>query len=138
MLVRDQVTQDASYRPWATYDEVEMGALLIELSASLRRRMATLEVDKDTALAYRTLARTSRTAGYALIFKHGMPFVPTPPFQWSKLRIEQVNERLPEIQEWASATVVAPDQTLPVRHSALDLSEAGRELERYLQRERSK
>ncbi|MDF2630442.1 MAG: hypothetical protein K0R39_4273 [Symbiobacteriaceae bacterium] len=134
----DQVTMDRAHRAWATFSEVEQGALLVELSASLRRRLATLDVEHEVAAAYRAFAASARTAGNALIFKHGIPFVPDPPFRWSKMRIEELNARVPEIREWASAAVLAQEQTLPVRHTALDLSQAGHELERQLQRERDR
>lgn len=138
MEPRDQVTLDRTHRAWTSFNEVEQGALLVELSASLRRRLATMEAEQGVAQAYRALAQAARTTGHALIFKHGVPFVPDPPFRWSQLRLEQVNERLPEIRDWAAATVVADDQTLPVRHSALDLSEASRELERQRPKDRER
>jgi hypothetical protein len=136
--LRDQVTTDRAHRAWATYSEVEQGALLVELSASLRRRLATLEVEQEVAAAYRAFASSARAAGNAMIFKHGVPFVPDPPFKWSKMRLEELNAWVPEIREWASSTVLAQEQTLPVRHTALDLSQAGHELERHLQRERDR
>jgi hypothetical protein len=129
---------DHLIRPWTMYSEVEQGALLVELSASLRRHLATLEVDQEVANAYRTFAHAARNAGHALVMKHGVPFVPNAPFPWSKLRMSELANRLPEIRDWAASTVVAPEQTLPVRHTALDLHQAGQELERHLERDRSR
>jgi hypothetical protein len=138
MEARDQVMMDHLNRPWVMFNEVEQGALLVELSASLRRRLATLEVEPEVANAYRAYAHAARNTGHALVLKHAIPFVPTPPFPWSRLRIDELNSRLPEIWDWAAATVVAPEQTLPVRHTALDLHQAGQELERHLERDRSR
>lgn len=135
---RDQVTQDQAQRPWNSFGEVQQGALLVELSASLRRRLATMEVDQELATAYRSFAHAARQTGGALINKHGVPFVPDSPFRWSRLRLEQVHDRLPEIRDWAASTVVSEQQALSVRHTALDLSEAGRELERQLERVRGR
>jgi hypothetical protein len=138
MEIRDQVTLDQTYRPWSGFNEVEQGALLVELAASLRRRMATMEVTQDVAMAYRAYAHAARNAGDALLQKQGVPFVPTPPFAWSKLRLEDLNARLPEIRDWASTAVVTEEQSLGVRHTALDLSEAGRNLEQQLERDRTR
>jgi len=138
MEARDQVSLDQVHRPWRSFNEVEQGALLVELSASLRRRLAHLEVDQELARAYRTFAHASRVTGNALIYKAGIPFVPDPPFRWSRVSQDDLDRRIPEIRDWAASTVVASDQPLPVRHTALDLAEAGRELERQQERTRTR
>ncbi|HYF81263.1 MAG TPA: hypothetical protein VD973_29455 [Symbiobacteriaceae bacterium] len=138
MEARDQTSLNRIHDAWKSFNEVEQGALLVELSASLRRRLAHLEVDQDLAAAYRAFAQTARVTGNALIYKAGIPFVPDPPFRWSRVSQDAVDRRVPEIREWASASVVAQDQPLSVRHTALDLAEAGRELERQLERTRTR
>jgi hypothetical protein len=136
--VRDQVTLDHVKRPWITFNEVEQGALLVELSASLRRRLMVAEMDMELARSYRAFAHAARVNGGALLNKYRVPFVPSPPFQWSKLHLIEVNSRVGEITAWASSTVVADNQPLGIRHTALDLAQAGQELERQLERPRAR
>lgn len=139
MEPHDQVTLDQLHaRPWRTFNEVEQGALLVELSASLRRRLAHMEFDQDLAKAYRAFAHGARNTGNALIFKAGIPFVPDPPFRWTGLPMEELDRRVPEIRDWAASAVVDQEQPLPVRHTALDLAEASRELERQQERTRTR
>jgi hypothetical protein len=132
--IRDQVTLDHVKRPWTTFNDVEQGSLLVELSASLRRRLMVLEADQELARAYRTFAHAARVTGSALVDKHRVPFVPTPPFQWSTLHLDEVNSRVHEITSWATATAVSDRQSMGLRHTDLDLSQAGHGLERQLER----
>lgn len=121
---------DRVRKPWVKYSEVEQGALLVDLSASLRRRLMHLELDRETAGAYRMFAHAARCAGQALINKHRIPFVPDPPFQCAKLSLFELGAMASEIGTWASSLVVAANEPLSVRHTALDLSQAGQTLER--------
>lgn len=136
--VRDQVTLDHVKRPWTTFNEVEQGALLVELSGSLRRRLMHAEIEHELARSYRAFAHAARNTGNALLIKHQVPFVPDPPFKWSRLPLNEVNGRISEITTWASSAVVTDQQPIGLRHTALDLSQAGQELERQLERTRAR
>ncbi|HEY3366011.1 MAG TPA: hypothetical protein VGK74_13220 [Symbiobacteriaceae bacterium] len=140
MEIRDQITQDQLVdvrRPWQTYTEAQQGALLVDLSESLRRRAAELE-DRTLVKSYLGFARAADQAGNALVRKADIPFVPDPPFSWAGRSLDEVNDRLSEITAWASSTAVAVDQPPDVRQAALELSESGHELGRQLERQRSR
>jgi|GEM_PF-5074342 len=67
------MTLDQAQRLWVTFSEVEQGSLLVELSASIRRRLMHAELDRPLAEAYRVFAYTARTTGNAMIHRAGVP-----------------------------------------------------------------
>lgn len=87
------------------------------------------------------LSKTAKAAlqtGQELVGKHRVPFVPDPPFRWQRLPLDDIDVRMQEVTTWASSTLVQANQPLRVLHAALDLRDADRELERRLERSRSR
>lgn len=75
---------------WRQFSEVEQGALLLDLAATLRMHLQQPELDQSLASELRVWAHAAQHAGRALLDKADLPFDPDPPFRWSKMDLEEV------------------------------------------------
>lgn len=83
---------------WQRFTEVERGALLLDLAATLRMHLEQSELDQSLTSRYLAWADAAQEAGRALLDKADLPFDPDSPFRWSKIPMEEVIQAMMQAQ----------------------------------------